>query len=280
MDNKRHRDEDDGERVGEDHPALEAEEDDEGEEKPCLGYAVELLEEDALEPFLAPTLDEPKAGDRPEPEGNDDEEDDGEEQGIPGHVHIADAEQEGDDGREGEEDDQVVDRHLDHRITRVAVGQVGPDKDHRGAGSGSEEDSSGEVFGGKLAGDQGLKDHFQEEGGNEVHGEGLDEPIHHQSDDEALGLLARILDAGEVDLEHHGIDHEPDEQGYGDRNLGVFELTEERGHAGQEVAYGHAEGDAQGDPHGKVLGEETDAALIVIVHGSSFAARWRDVPSP
>jgi hypothetical protein len=89
----------------------------------------------------------------------------------------------------------------------------------------AEQDGSGEVFRRKARRYERLEDYFEEEPGEGVHRERLYQPVHDERDDESLGLLARVLDAGEIHLEHHGIDHEPDEYRYGNGDLRILELV-------------------------------------------------------
>ena len=56
-----------------------------------------------------------------------------------------DPQQEGNDRREGDQDDQVVGGDLDDRVGGIALGQVAPDKHHRRAGRGTQQDRAGQV---------------------------------------------------------------------------------------------------------------------------------------
>ena len=48
--------------------------------------------------------------------------------------------------RKQHQHDEIVDGYLDERIGRIAVGQVAPDKNHRGAGRGRQYDDAGNVL--------------------------------------------------------------------------------------------------------------------------------------
>ena len=49
-------------------------------------------------------------------------------------------------GAKRNEHDEIVYRHLDERINRVAVGEITPNEDHCGAGRGGEDDETGGVI--------------------------------------------------------------------------------------------------------------------------------------
>src|SRR5690606_21787866 len=57
-------------------------------------------------------------------QGNDDVETDREKQGFPQYFDVGYAEQQRNDRREGEDHDDVVERHLYQRVVRVAAGQL------------------------------------------------------------------------------------------------------------------------------------------------------------
>ena len=58
---------------------------------------------------------------------------------------------------------------------------------------------------------------LEEDPAQERHRERLDEPVHEERDEKAAGLPADSEEAREVDLQHHRIDHQPDE--HGDRDV-------------------------------------------------------------
>jgi hypothetical protein len=59
------------------------------------------------------------------------------------------------------------------------------------------------------------------------HRERLDDPVDEKRDHQSLGSLADVQDRGEVDLEHHRVDHQPDQ--YCDRNVDMTPLAEFHG---------------------------------------------------
>ena len=76
---------------------------------------------------------------------HDDVEEDRQQQRLPGDGDRGDAEQQADDGREGEDHDHVVDGDLAQGEMRLAVEQIAPHEHHRRAGSGGQQDQAGDV---------------------------------------------------------------------------------------------------------------------------------------
>lgn len=96
---------------------------------------------------------------------------------------------------------------------------------------------------------------LEEEPGQERHTERLDQPVHHQCDQEPLGSSGNPTDGREVHLQHHGIDHQPEENADGDIDLGTFtefELAQQRGEAGGQFAQGDSHDHAKADPDREV----------------------------
>ena len=132
------------------------------------------------------------------------------------------------DRRERDEHDQVVHRDLHQRVGGVAVGEVRPDEDHRRAGRGGQDDDAGHVLARQLRADQRQEEVLEEEPAEEGHRERLHQPVHDEGDDEARGPPADAADRREVDLEHHRVDHQPDEDGDRDVDLAALRRTPDR----------------------------------------------------
>ena len=58
------------------------------------------------------------------------------------------------------------------------------------------------------------------------HGKRLDQPVDDQRDAQALRFPADILERGKVDVDHHRVDHDPDEHGHHQVDLCVFEARD------------------------------------------------------
>jgi hypothetical protein len=218
----------------------------------------------------APTNRPSAAGQHAGDQRDDDVEDDRQQQRLPRDDDVGDAEQERGDRREGDDHDQVVDRDLDERVVRVAAGQLAPHEDHRGARGDAEEDRAGDVLP-RLGLGQQAGEHVQEEQGRQRgHRERLDQPVDDQRDHEALRAPADVADGAEVDLDHHRVDHHPDQGRDDEVDVGQLERADRREQARREVAEGDAGEDAQRDPHAEVALEDAEGAGWLVGHGIAF----------
>ena len=129
-----------------------------------------------------------------------------------------------DDRREEEEHDEVIDRYLHQRVRRIPVGELRPDEHHCRSRCCGKDDGSRNVLVGKRLTDEGKEQMFEEEGGDQRHGERLDEPVDEERDEYPLRPFAHPENTGEIDLEHHRVDHQPDQ--YGDRHIDLAPLPE------------------------------------------------------
>jgi len=111
----------------------------------------------------------------------------------------------------GDQHDEVIHRHLHERVNRVAVGEIAPDEDHRRAGCGGEDDKAGGVCFRQFRGNPPGKNVLHEQPAQKRHAERLDEPVDEQGDEQSPGLFGDAAEGGKIHLEHHGINHKPDE---------------------------------------------------------------------
>ncbi len=180
-----------------------------------------------------------------------------------GTATLGDAQQEAGDGREGEHHDQVVHRDLDQRVVGVAAGQVAPHEHHRGAGRHAQQDHARDVLLRVLHGHQVREHVLEEQHAERGHGERLDEPVDDEGERQARGAPAHVAQAARVHLQHHRVDHQPDEHGHhqvdarpleGGHRLEELRDQEPEAHAGRdgerdperEIAFEEAHGDFQG----------------------------------
>ena len=105
---------------------------------------------------------------------------------------------------------------MDKCVGCVSFGEVAPYEGHRCARSGSEQDGTGDVFRSEVAVDPRCEENFQEEPCHDEHGEWFYEPVDDESEGESTWSLADVDDAGEIDSDHHRVNHEPDEDAYWD----------------------------------------------------------------
>ena len=93
-----------------------------------------------------------------------------------------------------------------------------------------------------------LKHDLQEEPCDEVHRERFDQPVYDECDDETLGPLPCIHDALEINLQHHGKDHQPDENCYRNRYVGILQGAEKLWYSGKQHSQSNTESYTQSYP--------------------------------
>ena len=111
-----------------------------------------------------------------------------------------------------------------------------------------------------------MEDNEEESVGECVHRERLDEPVGNPGHKEPFGRLADGLDALEVDLHHHRVDHEPDQDGNRDGDAVDLQCREKGRYGGQEMADGDANDHAEQHPDGQVALKEVDATHLFMLH--------------
>ena len=195
-----------------------------------------------------PTLCNKDTGNPSSTEWDDDKENHREKERHPRDGDAADAQQQTDDGNEGCQDDQVVGSDLHKGVGGIPFGKVTPYEYHRRTGGRSKQYGPCKVLSCCLLRQNGFVQHEKEEQGDEIHRERLDEPVGHPGDNEALGVLSNLLDTVKVNLEHHRVDHEPDENGYRDGDIGIFKLCQEVGNLGHIDSYCYSQAHAQQYP--------------------------------
>jgi hypothetical protein len=150
--------------------------------------------------------------------------------------------------REHEDHDEIVHRDLHQRVVRVPVGEVAPDEDHGRARRHAEQDHARDDLRGVLRGDHAREREPEEEHAERRHRERLDEPVDDEGEREPPGLLADILEARRLHLQHHRVDHQPDEHRDDQVDAGDLEPRNELKSAGEHQAKPHADADGQRDP--------------------------------
>ncbi len=164
MQHQRNRDQEHIEGVLQDHAALKGEDDNKREQQTNRGDAVELGHEFLVEEFQALALDQHRSSDRPSGQRDDHKKDNGKNQGVPGDLDLVDAQQKGNPRHKKDDDQQIVHRDLHQGVGRIAFGEVAPHKDHRGAGSHTQQNRASHVIACPLGGDEGFENDIKEEG--------------------------------------------------------------------------------------------------------------------
>ena len=101
----------------------------------------------------------------------------------------------------------------------------------------------------------------EKEVSHEVHGERFDEPVRGPCDSQPFGLFHRSGNAGKVDLHHHRIDHDPDEDGHRNGNIGILPFGDRIREYREPFPDGQTDDDAQENPNGEIFFEEAKGAF-------------------
>ncbi|MPN05289.1 hypothetical protein SDC9_152539 [bioreactor metagenome] len=109
-------------------------------------------------------------------------EDHGKDKRVPGNRYAANAKQKRDNGRECHKDNKVVCCNLYHRIGRVTICKMAPNKYHRGARGGAQQDCTGQIVFCKRRRNESLKDNEEKQPGDPEHGKGFYDPVGYPRD--------------------------------------------------------------------------------------------------
>ena len=186
-----------------------------------------------------------------------DVEPDGGEQGCPRHRDARHAQQQGHQRCEREHHNEIVQRHLRQSEIRVAIGEPAPDKYHRRAWCGSEQNQAGDIAVELLGRQQWREPVANEQPRQERHREWFYQPVHHECDADTAHMLANLAERAEVDADQHRDNHDPDE--YTDRQIYLrdFKRSDRLEKRGQGLAEQNTGDDAQRHPRGQVAFEKT-----------------------
>jgi hypothetical protein len=159
------------------------------------------------------------------------------------------------DRREREQHDEIVDGHLHERVCGIAVRQIRPHEHHGRAWCCGQDDDAGCVLARELPSDQRKEKVLKEQPAKQRHRERLHEPVDRNRDQQSLRPPPRAHDRSEIDLEHHGVDHQPDQQRH--RHVDVtagpeFEMLQCAYGVGQKLAEDQARSHAEPDPERQV----------------------------
>jgi hypothetical protein len=144
----------------------------------------------------------------------------------------------------------------------LALHQVRPDEGHGGAGRGGQQNEARHVAL-DLAGRQERPEQMADEKPAEQgHGEGFYQPVDADRGGDAAPVAADLAERGEVDLQQHRNDHQPDQ--CGDRQIDMgdrcrADCLEQTRH---ELAEEDAGDDAQSDPQCEVALENPQGRRV------------------
>jgi hypothetical protein len=122
-------------------------------------------------------------------------------------------------GGECDDHDRVIDRDLQEGEPRVALAQLRPHEDHRGAGRCCEQNQSGDVAVELVCGQPSSEYMPHEDPAEQGHRERLDEPVHQQGHADAAPMATDLRERGGIDLDQHRNDHHSDQHAHGEVDL-------------------------------------------------------------
>ncbi len=182
-------------------------------------------------------------------EWHDNEDSDGRNECGPRDGEVSDAQEQSSDRCEREDQDEVIDGNLGEGVVGVAVGELAPHKHHRGAWGDPEQNHARDVFVSFASGDE-ISEHESEEQIRQAsHCEWFDQPIDDQCENETLGAPADVVQAVGFDLEHHRVDHQPDQRGDDQVDVCHLEVSDLLEHAGNDQSESDASEDCEGYPN-------------------------------
>ena len=178
-------------------------------------------------------------------------------QRIPGHGDGRNAEQKSHQRREGHNHDAVVERNLRQGKQRIAVGQPAPHKDHCRARGGCQQDQPGDVAIELVGGQHRCKQVTNEQPAQKRHRERFDQPVDEQGDANPANVLAHFVQRAEIHLDQHRDDHHPDQQTDRQIDLGDLHATNSLKDGWEKLAQGNANDDAQENPDAQIALKNT-----------------------
>ena len=198
---------------------------------------------------------------------HDDVKHDRQQQRVPGHGDRREAEQQSDNRREGDHHDGVIEGDLRQREMRLALHEVRPDEDHGRAGSRRQQDQSGDIAVDLVRRQEWPEQMRDEYPAEQRHGEGLHQPVNADRHRDSAPMLLDLPKRAKVDLEQHRDNHEPDQ--HGDRQIDLGDRRRANGveDGGYRLTEDNARDDAERDPERQVTLEDA--------HGGRFAGLRR-----
>ena len=100
-----------------------------------------------------------------------------------------------------------------------------------------------------------------EDPGQQRHRERLDQPVDADGRGDAAPVLTDLAQGGEIDLEQHGHDHEPDQHRDRQIDLRHGRIADDVKHARQQLPERDADDDAERHPKGEEALEHTHRGL-------------------
>lgn len=224
LDQDRHRQHGDHERLAHDGFALEREQQHQRQQQRGHGERPDPRQR-SLECVLPAT----QQGATPElskDHGDHDVQPDRNQQRIPGHGDGRQAKQQADNRCKGEHHDRVVQRNLRQCEYRITAGQPAPHEHHGRTRGGGKQDQTRYVAIQLVGRQPGGKDLPDEQPPQERHGERLDRPVDEQRYANTTPMLLDLAQGLEVHLQKHRDDHHPDQHAHGQIDLRDLQMPD------------------------------------------------------
>mgnify|MGYP004107584289 CR=1 FL=1 len=187
-------------------------------------------------------------------------------------------EQESHDRGKGEHHDKIVQRHLAQGEIRLAIGKVAPDENHCSAGRRRQNDEARNVAV-NLTGHQVRAKQITDEKQTERrHGKRFDRPVDEQGHADPTPVLADLTERGKVDLYQHWDDHQPDQDGH--RNVDLGDLGPANGleFARKKMSECDANNNAKRDPNGQIAFKYRHEVGFPVL--KECCLRWHGIQRP
>jgi len=165
--------------------------------------------------------------------------------------------------------------NLDQRVVGVSFDELAPHEDHGRARCHAQQDHAGDVLACQLGIHPGGEYMPKKQYAQCCHAEGLDQPVHHKREHQTLRLLPYILHRVPVDLDHHRIDHHPDEDGDDQVDLRYFKRRHCLENTGQHKSQTHPDGNAQRHPDRQIPLKQTHRYHAIETDNEPFWLLWR-----
>src|SRR5450759_3839374 len=138
---------------------------------------------------------------------------------------------------------------------RFAIRKVAPDEHHRGARCGCKENEAGDVTVDLVSWKVRLEQPADEGPAQKRHRERLHSPVDEERDADAPPVLLDPGQSREIDFHEHGDDHQPDEPGYRQVDLGDLGRPDDMEYGGKELPKRDSGNDAESYPDSEIAFE-------------------------
>src|SRR5665811_352909 len=138
---------------------------------------------------------------------------------------------------------------------RLAIRKVAPNKHHRGARRGREQNEAGDITVDLVRWKVRPEQPSDKEPAQKRHRERLHSPVDEECDPDAPPMLLDPGQSSEINFHEHRDDHQPDEPGYRQVDLGDLGRPDDVEYGGKELPKRDSCNDAKTDPNSEIAFE-------------------------